>query len=262
MPFKLGRNPRSYNPRVPHYSALGAGRKRLIAPPSAVDYTVGMPSDFGQMLNDDLGDCTCAAFYHALQVWSYNAAAMVNTEPDSYVLQMYEQACGYNPSDPSTDQGGVEQEVLSYLLNTGAPTSAGPHKLAAFVEVDPTKEDDIKEIINDCGVLYIGMSVPEYIFSADDPPGVWDIQYKDTQSAGGHAVACAGYNDYSVAFISWGKVYRMTWSFFQQYVDEAYALADAFWIKQMGTSPVGMSLPDLEAQMSAIANQWTEPAQG
>src|SRR5271154_6174887 len=99
--FKLGRTPRAYDPRVPHMSALLAG-KTLPVPPSSVDYTKGMPANLGVMLNDTLGDCTCAAFYHALQVWTFNVTKgkAIDTEPDIDVKKLYELACGYNPNTP------------------------------------------------------------------------------------------------------------------------------------------------------------------
>src|SRR5580692_1786049 len=122
--MKLGRLPRQYSPRVPHLSAWLGGA--VLPPPTvSVDYTVGMPANLGVMNNDQLGCCTCAAFYHALQVWTFNADGVIDTESDSEVLSLYEQACGYNPSNPQSDQGGVEQDVLAYLVNSGAPVTAG-----------------------------------------------------------------------------------------------------------------------------------------
>src|SRR5215813_7728047 len=94
-PRKLGRTPRSYNPRIPHLSAILAG-KQVPPPPPSVNYSGKMPADFGMMMNDTLGDCTCAAFYHAIQVWSFNAKNKEVTEPDKDVEQLYIQACGYD----------------------------------------------------------------------------------------------------------------------------------------------------------------------
>src|ERR1700677_1036737 len=89
---KLGRLHRTYDSRVPHMSALLAGQT-LTPPPASADYTKGMPADLGMMLNDTLGDCTCAAVYHAIQVWTFNAndkkAAKMITEPDSDVEKLY-----------------------------------------------------------------------------------------------------------------------------------------------------------------------------
>ena len=60
--------------------------------------------------------------------------------------------------------------------------------------------------------------------------------------------------------ISWGALYYMTPAFFAQFVDEAYALANAEWITSTGKSSAGLSLADLEALMAAL--KWNPPAYG
>ena len=72
--------------------------------PPAVYWSKGN-KNWGMMLNDKLGCCTIAGVCHAVQVWSRNSGTEI-TLPDSVVLQTYEQWDGYNPRDPSTDQGG------------------------------------------------------------------------------------------------------------------------------------------------------------
>ena len=254
---KLGRLHRTYDPRVPHMSALLAGQT-LPPPPPQTDYTKGMPNDLGMMLNDTLGDCTCAAVYHALQVWSFNAQGKMQTQPDSDVEKLYILACGYNPRVGGEGPGGNEQHVLTYLLRKGAPFGANgatTHKIAAFVEVDPRNTDDVKRTINDCGVAYIGFNVPQYIVPAPPatPPQIWDVEKTHTNIVGGHAVVLAGYTAAGARVISWGQYYTMTWAFFAKYVDEVYAIADKTWVEKKGTTPGGLSLAELEVQMQALA---------
>jgi hypothetical protein len=79
--YKVGRLHRTYDASIPHLSALLAGQT-LAPPPAWVDYTKGMPAKLGMMLNDTLGDCTCAAVYHAIQVWTHNARKKMVTWPD------------------------------------------------------------------------------------------------------------------------------------------------------------------------------------
>jgi hypothetical protein len=253
--FKLGRLARTHDKRIPMLRDLLKGAA-LPTPPPQVDYTVGMPSNLGIMKNDTLGDCTCAAYYHALQVWSYNAAHKIDTEPDVDVVDLYEQACGYNPNQPGEGPGGNEQHVLTYLLNKGAPY--GPnggqrHKLAAFVEVDVTNIPAVKNTIQDCGVCYIGFNVPQYMMPASGPLPVWDVNPKgDNTIIGGHAVVLAGYTATGARVLSWGQYYTMTWAFFEKFVDEAYALADPEWVASTGKTPAGLSLQQLENAMQAL----------
>lgn len=256
MSFRLGRLHRTYDPRVPHLSAITAGQT-LTPPPATCDWTKGMPANLGMMLNDTLGDCTCAAVYHAIQVWSFNAKPPMDTEPDADVERLYILACGYNPRVGGEGPGGNEQHVLTYLLKKGAPT--GPsgktsNKIAAFVEVDPRNIDDVKRTINDCGVAYIGFNVPQFIVPQPPatPPAVWDVQTTGTNIVGGHAVVLAGYDANGARVISWGQYYTMTWPFFSQYVDEVYALADQTWIDAKNTTPGGLTLDQLEVQMQAL----------
>lgn len=228
----------------------------LAPPPASVDYTKGMPANLGMMKNDSLGDCTCAAVYHAIQVWSFNAAGAMVTAPDSDVVQLYVQACGYNPRVPGEGPGGNEQNVLTYLLRTGAPTGptgATRDKIAAFVEVDVRNTDDVKRTINDCALAYIGFNVPASMDpSVMEPPAVWDYDPSNATIVGGHAVVLAGYDANGARVISWGEYFTMTWSFFAQFVDEVYAIADSDWISSKGTTPGGFTLDQLEAQMQAL----------
>lgn len=250
--FKTGRLPRQHNPAVPHLSSLIAGQK-LPPPPSTVNYLAAMPNSLGMMLNDQLGDCTCAAIYHAIQVWTFVASGHMQTNPDSDVLKTYEEFCGYDPMDPSTDQGGVEQYVLADWLNEGAPLADGTtNKLAAWVEVDVRNTNDIKRVIDDCGVCYIGFEVPSNIMPQNaPPPSVWKVQ-AGSRIIGGHAVVLAGYDSSEANLISWGGKYSMTWDFFEHYTDEAYALVDVDWVKSTGKTPLGMSLQTLTTQMQAL----------
>jgi hypothetical protein len=253
--FRLGRLHRTYDARVPHLSALLAGQA-LQPPPPAVDWTKAMPSNLGMMLNNKLGDCTCAAVYHAKQVWTFNAGSAMVTQPDSDVEKLYILACGYNPRVPGEGPGGIEQKVLTYWLNHGVPigpAGAQREKIAAFVEVDPRNVDDVKRTINDCGVAYIGFNVPQSVMPPNQPPpSVWNYVPNDSNIIGGHAVVLAGYDDSGAKVISWGQYYTMTWEFFAHFVDEVYAIADVEWIKNIGTSPGGLTLDELEAQMNGL----------
>ena len=255
--FKLGRLHRTYDARVPHLSAMLAGQT-LAPPPPSADNTKGMPASLGVMLNDTLGDCTCAAAYHAIQLWTFNASKgkKMVTWPDGDVEKLYIQACGYNPNVPGEGPGGNEQHVLTYWLKKGVPTGprgATREEIAAFVEVDPRNTDDVKRTIVDCGVAYIGFNVPESIYGPDGlPTKTWDFVSATSKIVGGHAVVLAGYDANTARVISWGSYYTMTWNFFAHYVDEVYAIADSEWIEAGGKTPGGFTLDQLEAQMQAL----------
>ena len=250
-PPRFGRTPRAFNPRVAHYSALASG-VNLTPAPASVDYTAGMPDDLGMMLNNNLGDCTCAAYYHARQVWSYQAGRNELTEPDPDVQELYVEACGYDPTVPGPGPGGNAQAFLTYLLKYGAPLGADGSvrdKIVAFVEVDSRNVDDIKRTIYDCGVVYIGFAVPSNVAYSNR---VWDYDPSASMTIEGHAVVLAGYDASGATAISWGRRYTLTWNFVVQIVDEAYAIADQTWIEATGSTPAGMTPTQLQAQMEAL----------
>jgi hypothetical protein len=255
LSFKLGRLPRGNDARIPHLSALLAGRQAA-DPPASLDWTKGMPAELGMMLNDRLGDCTCAAVYHAMQVWNFNVRQSLLTQPDSDVEKLYELACGYDPKAGGEGPGGNEQKVLHYLLSKGAPVGSGGaevHKIAAYVEVDARNLDDVKRCIADCGLAYIGFGVPQSLMPPDaPPPKVWKLVPAQSQIIGGHAVILAGYDSSGFKVISWGQYFTMTWDFFGHFVDEVYAIADTEWIGAKKTTPGGLSLAQLEEQMQAL----------
>lgn len=250
--YKFGRKARRSNPRVPHLSALLAASTNLRPVPEKVDYTLGMPDDFGMMLNDRIGDCVCAAFYHARQIYTFNAQFAQITEPDRDVEKLYIEACGYNPLIPIMDPGCNVQEVLNVLLTTGAPIGTNGierHKILGFIEVDSKKKADVKRAIYECGVVMIGFPVPSTL---DVYSTVWDFDPQAYLTRDGHAVILAGFDEKGATAISWGRRYQLTWDFILNVVDECYAMVDSAWIKMTGLTPAGLSLAELEEQMQAL----------
>jgi hypothetical protein len=216
-----------------------------------------MPEDLGMMLNDKLLNCTCAAFYHALQVWSFNAAGRSSgqmlTASDANVTELYKLACGYDSRKPGEGPGGKAQPVLKYLLKHGAPIGPRRNKILAYIEIDPRQVDDVKRAINDCGLVYVGFNVPKYLGPQNRHlPEIWDVDPANRRFIGGHAVVLPGYDEQTLDVISWGRFYKMTWKFFGKYVEEVYAVADQAWIAATGKTPGGLTLKELDRQMEAL----------
>src|SRR5208337_2554255 len=126
----------------------------LPAPPSARDWTHGV-TDWGMMLNDSLGDCTIAGCGHAVQVWSLNTENE-ETVDDSDIEEAYVLWNGYVPGNPSTDQGGIELDVLTDWCNEGF---AG-HELFGFAAANVGNLMEIRQAIELFGGVYIGLSLP------------------------------------------------------------------------------------------------------
>jgi hypothetical protein len=216
-----------------------------VAPP-AKDWTKGI-ANWGMMLNDKLGDCTIAAAAHAVQVWSVNTSTEV-TVPDTQVLDYYKQWDGYDPSDPSTDHGGVELDVLTNWQK-GA---FDKHKLIAFADPAYTNLDEIRQAINLFGGVYIGLSLP----LTAQTQTVWDVVHDGGAGAkpgswGGHAVFVPKYEASGFTCITWGELKTMTVAFWNKYVDEAHALLSNDWLATKG-SPSGFKLAELKTDLGLI----------
>lgn len=267
MTPKLGRLPRGYDPRIPHLSALRlafpAAPGDVQAAPNWLTHIADLNS-LGMFLNDSIGDCVPAGSYHALQILSsiMNHDGLEITEPDACALKAYEEVTGYNPADPATDNGTDMQTYLKHWLTVGIPTGAQAqtrHRCVAYVEVDPRNHADVLDVIAQCGFVYLGFNVPTFIMGPDGdaPLPTWDWPAPpggDASSAGGHCVIGVAEMDANagVRVISWGAVYQMTWAFWDQFVDEAYAVVDPDWANATG-SPFGVPLATLAAQMRALA---------
>lgn len=241
--FRLGRKAVKRDSRT---LKLRAYTGTLPPPPATVDYSKGI-LQFGMMLNDTLGDCTIAGCAHAVQIWTANSTSEI-TLPDSTILAYYEQWDGYVSGDPSTDNGGVELDVL----NDWRKSSFAGHILTAYADPDVTNVTEIKQAINLFLGIYIGMNVTNQVMeSAGNPVVAWD-QTGDTSSAGGHAVYVVGYDATYFYFVSWGQVYKMTLAYWQANVDEAHALMSPDLLGSSGLSASGFNTSQLLADLAAI----------
>lgn len=259
--FPLGRKPRAFDARIPHFSALRMKlhlQGALPFAPTAIDYTLKLPANLGMMDNDRLGDCAEAGFFHFAQVWSGNAGQLL-TVPDQTVEQLYIDGAGYNPNAPlengqnPTDSGTVLQELLTFLLNTGALMPDGSrHKITAFFEVDPTKPGDLDLVTAECGAIYLGFNVPAYL--PMNPGSIWDVNATaDNTIVGGHCVISARYKPTQRGIISWGSSgYAMTPAFWGKYVDECYAIIDPLFVEATGKTPFGIDEATWAEQMAGL----------
>jgi hypothetical protein len=213
--------------------------------PPAADWSQGLVS-FGEMGNADVGDCTCATLGHALQIWSVNAGNEI-TVPDADVLALYSAVSGYDPADPSTDQGAVLLDVLKYVRSVGDRQGIGGHRIDAFMAVNPKNHDHVKASVHLLGGVAIGVDFLHGWENAD----VWSIP--NGHSAGGHAIWGCAYTPEGLIVISWGRKYLIPWSSLDAQCDEAYALVSPDWIGPDGIAPSAFDLPALQAAVAAVA---------
>jgi hypothetical protein len=223
------------------------------------------------MGNTRLNNCTCAAYYHARQIWALNSgqasAESILTmdgpvEADHDAIRLYRMVGNYDPhaappghSNP-TDRGVYEQKVLRFLCESGAPVGGDSDQrdwLLRHYQLDARNLDDLRYAIWQCGVAYVAAHCPTSWREIDYAHlDTWDAiapEQDPPQEANGHALVLVAYGDYGFKAISWGRLYTLTPAFIQAYVAEAHAIVDRGWLDTTGHTPVGLSLEQLEAEM-------------
>lgn len=234
----LGRLPKRTDDRTLQLASYK--QASLPAAPPVTQWGVKVPS-FPMYANDHLGDCTCAAVGHMEQIWT-SQAGQIWTPTETEVMNMY-WATG------TQDTGRVELDVLNYWRNQGFGDQQ--HKIAGYVQVNPLNHAEVKEAAFLFGGLYIGIALPlsaqsqtfwKLTNGPDAAPGSW----------GGHAVNVTAYCGSYLVVATWGMRMKMSWGFWNKYVDECYAVLSPDWFNSASTSPSGYNFAQLQADLSQL----------
>jgi len=208
---------------------------------ASADWTIKV-ADWKMLLNDKLSCCCVSGLGHIVQAITSFTEDYVNPT-DLGILEMYEAVGGYNPNDPTTDNGAVELDVLNYMVKTGFLG----FKIDAFadIDIDGEHEELVKLAIALFGSADIGVSLPKSAMDSAGDGGVWS-NTRDTHIVGGHALPLLAYDRDELVCITWGQKQRMTWQWFEQYSDEAHC---PLWFKQ---APSGLDIATLRKDLWLI----------
>lgn len=187
---------------APAYDALDQLRQRL----AGSDITTLFPMDG----NDQYGDCTIAALAHAVTVFR-GRLGQKSVMAAQDVIKLYLRLT------KGADTGLVELDVLNYWRKH----AAGGEKITAYASIDPKNHTHVQQAIQLFGGVYLGFQVPEGCEQQFDARTPW-VPGKLTAS--GHAVFATGYDADGVTVLTWGNLQKGTWAWWDECVDEAYAL--------------------------------------
>ena len=223
---------------------------KLPSPPTSLDWTSTI-TQFGQMLNDNLGCCTIAACAHAIQIWSAVEGTEI-TVPDTTILKYYSAWAGYVPGESWTDRGAVILDILNDWRKQGF--GADPqlmHKLIAYAQVENSMLS-IQQAMTLFGGVYLGVALP---ITAQNQV-VWDVVPNAgpdgaPYSWGGHAIYCPRYDPSGLWCVTWGGLKLMTWAFVSKYADEIFALLSDDWVPN-GHNLMGLTLADLLTDLQQV----------
>ena len=221
--------------------------------------------------NDRFGDCTTAAACHMLMCWrlvTQGEAAATAAATEAQALAAYARAIrDFDPADPATynfDTGALLQDVLHNWKRIGiAGVRVDGYGMLPFSD-----RETVKQTIALFGGCCIGLQLPRIEGRAGPPITVdqdvnWDLSKDLFQGDGykkdsrlGHCVFGVGYDDKGLDVVSWGTVKRMSWDFYDAYMDEAYAiLCRAAWVPA-GNAPSGLNADQLVAAGKALTTMW------
>jgi hypothetical protein len=249
--LKLGKGVARHDPRTLLLASYVT--PALPAPPATFDLTAKVKA-WGMMDNDQIGDCTCAAAGHLIMEWTANSGKKMVTPTDQQIVAAYSAITGYNPVSGANDNGANELDVLNYWRQTGI---AG-HKVGAYVALEPANHSHIMDSVYIFEGCYIGVqlpisaqaqtqnhqpwSVPPGGATGDGKPGSW----------GGHAIPVVAYDTRGVTVVTWGALQVMTWSFWDAYCDEGYAIISSDYLNGNEQAPQGFSMQQLQADLADL----------
>lgn len=251
---RLGRLPTDPEKRARNLKLARYMPEKLpAAPPLPIDVAEGITT-WPMYLNDHLGDCACAAPAHMEEIFS-KATGAPRMLTDDDVLALYELQ-GYQPGNAATDQGSSMGNVLTDWRD-GKWTAS---RIYAFCEIDLWQDKALLEQQLALALwlfrgLYIGVSLPQ----TAQGQSVWDVvpappEQNAPGSWGGHAINVVAINaDGSRDFISWGQRMKMTKRFWDDYVDECYAVVTHDLVSPTSIlTDNGFDLEQLEADMAEL----------
>jgi len=187
--------------------------------------------------NDTYGDCTIAALAHAETIFRGLVGKSL-IMPSTAVVKLYLQLTG------GVDSGMNELDVLNYWQSH----RVSGDELVAFAKLDQKNHEEIEQAIHLFGGVYLGFQCQENCqqeFQARQPwtPG--------RLTNDGHAVFAAAYDKKGVTVLTWGNTQVGTWDWWDECVDEAYALLP-IEAQKPGFAP-GFNFAQLKADLSAVA---------
>lgn len=237
--------------------ALSAYYDRATAAPPAAVSRPHPGFAWGMLANDTLGDCVIAMMLHTIEDFFLDAGLTPPAFTAQDAITIYSAITGYNPADPSTDQGTDEGQAMGYWQNPGLAVEMIanlPHVIADTISVNPQDVNEVKIAISEFPDIQFGTALPitaqgqtEWAVvgnPASDPnsePGSW----------GGHGIPGREYDADTIKVVSWGAELLETWGFHGAYCQEAHVVLSKEMLNKAGVGPSGVSWDDLIADVKA-----------
>jgi len=255
--FKLGKKPAAPRPTDFNYTDFAAA-VQLPSVPSRFGHGTAY-ADWKMLGNDHYGDCVWAGAAHEHMLLNKVIHQNDVSFDDSTVLGDYAAATGFDPNDPSTDNGTDVHDALSYRRHIGIADATGTrHLIGAYVSLDPKNWDHLEQAAYIFGAVGIGFEFPASAmdqFNAGEP---WDY-VAGAKIEGGHYVPVVGslHAPDQASAITWGKRQVFTRDFYEHYNDEAWAYITPEQLRSDGTGLHGFDMEKLNTFLATLRRQPT-----
>ncbi len=152
------------------------------------------------------------------------------------------------------DNGAVEIDVLNYWRQTGV----GGHKIVAYVALEPSNREHVRDACFIFGGCYIGLALPTSAQTQDvwSVPPVESDGSRRTRIVGGtrrahRRIRRAG----GLVVVSGAPLKRMTWEFWDAYCDEAYAIYSTDFLEPDKKAPNGFDMAALLRDLELVKGE-------
>jgi hypothetical protein len=243
--YRFGKHPPKYDYRTLRFKNYVSAE--LAAPPPAYDVLADVYKKlkitdptalFPMDGNDTYGDCTIAALAHATTVYNGKVGAKKIPAP-GMLEKLYFHLTG------GVDSGLQELDVLNYWRKH----AVDGEKILAYVKIDVHRQDYIKQAIHLFGGVYLGFQVQKSCLQDFEARKPWT---PGPLTKDGHAVYAVGYDAKEVTVLTWGNTQKATWAWWDECVDEAYAILPP-QAKDTDFAP-GFNFAQLKSDLNAVAH--------
>jgi hypothetical protein len=251
--LKLGKKPARADAvefRMSKYVDIAAWAYQLNLPRTFGHEQLVEKSDWGVLGNDDYGCCVFASMAHRHQLWSAIGRQPAKFTRDE-VLRAYGEVTGFNPTDPSTDNGTDMGVAAKYNRRTGIRDEAGKaHTVEAYLAID--KGDIVQHYIamRLFGLVDIGFNWPRQAWRQFERGKPWAWEKGMSFDGEGHCVPLVARRR-SLQCVTWGRMQAMTVPFFEHCNDESIVYVETEMLTE-GRSPEGFDAATLLADLAKL----------
>ena len=247
--LKLGKLPARPYPKKFSLAALADAANLPPVPATFGHETLIGANDWNMLANNQWGCCVESGGGHETMLLNLLAGVTVSFN-DAATLSDYSAITGFNPSDPSTDQGTDVQDAATYRQTTGLIDANGNrHKIATSLALVPGDVAHLWEATYLFDITGIGLQLPASAIDQFNAGQPWDV-VTGSPIEGGHYVPLIAKRD-MLYIVTWGKLQPMTLNFFSTYCDEARTyLSQENLVNQK--SPEGFNYSTLISDLSAL----------